>query len=120
MYESDLTAFWGSFGVPAYDENTVPDEHETPTFPYITFSVAVGDFNNSAAMTASVYDKSMSWEKAQRIAYLIASKLDNGGVILPCGLWLKKGSPFMQRMNDGNKDIRRIVINVTGEFLKAR
>ena len=37
-YEAQY-AFWSSFGVPAYEQNSVPDLDDL-TFPYITFEAA--------------------------------------------------------------------------------
>lgn len=33
-----LNSFYSSFGLPAYDENSVPTGENAPAFPYITYS----------------------------------------------------------------------------------
>jgi hypothetical protein len=38
-----LQSFWESFGIPAYNEYTVPDNAE---MPYITYSVIIGKLLN--------------------------------------------------------------------------
>ncbi len=122
MRESDkqraLATFWGSFGVPAFEENTVPDAENVPPFPYITFEVSTGDFDEKQGMTANIWDRATTWDRAAGIADKIAMRLNAGGVFLPGGIWLTKGSPFLQTMPDTNdKMIRRYVINYNAEFI---
>lgn len=114
-----LNAFWNSFTIPAYDENSVPDN--TP-FPYITYAESTGSLENVIPLSASIWDRSDSWERVSLKSDEIAKKigeyghytmrLDNGYV------WFTKGSPFAQRMGDPNDDkIKRIYLNVQAEFL---
>lgn len=116
-----LNSFWNNFTWPAYHENSVPDD---AAFPYITYSEATDSLGNVVSLSASLWDRSTSWEritlKGEQIAKAIAEfghktiKLDNGY------LWLMKGNPFAQRMGDPNDDqIKRIYLNVLGEFLTA-
>lgn len=112
--------FWNSFGWKAYDENTVPDN---PQFPYITYTVRTDSIDNQVQLSASLWDKTMSWtnitKKAEEIGeYLvrqhpISIQIDNGR------LYLTKGTPFTQRMNDEDDRIRRIFMIVYGEFLTS-
>lgn len=115
-----INAFWNSFGIPAYDENSVPDG---ATFPYITYAEATDSLDNVVYLTASIWDKSTSWQnvtlKSEEVARKLGEygfyrmKLDNGYV------WLVKGSPFAQRMGDTDDRIKRIFLNVQAEFLTA-
>ena len=116
-----LHSFWSSFGIPAYDENTVPDG---AAMPYITYSVTETKLGDTALLTASVWYRGSSWadasQKVDEIARRLASngfysaKLDHGR------LWMVQGSPFAQRLSDPNDDmIRRYYINVTAEYLTA-
>ena len=116
-----LDHFWNKFQWDAYDENSVPDELN---FPYITYSQSTDSLGNVVALGASLWDRSNSWEKvsdkADEIArYLkeqghVTLKLDNGYV------WLVGGTPFAQRMSDpSDSKIKRIYLNVMGEFLTA-
>lgn len=113
-----IQAFWESFGLPAYDENIVPDDAE---LPYITYEAQTDSIGNALAMSASIWYRSMSWEaiskKAEEIAEAIvkryppADKIDGGRV------YISKGTPFAQRMADtSDKLIRRMLINITVEF----
>lgn len=116
-----LDDFWNSFGWAAYDEGTVPD---TATMPRITYSVVTDSLGNPVMIPASLWDRSTSWEriskKAEEIGQAIvnmnppAIKIDTGR------LYLTKGSPFAQRMQEPSDDmVRRIYINVYAEFFTA-
>lgn len=116
-----LQTFWESFGIPAYEQTTVP---ETATMPYITYSVSTDSLNNVVNMTASVWYNSTSWkdisEKTEQIARYIVGmnppsiKFDGGR------LYIAKGNPFAQRMADPNDDmIRRMYLNIQAEYLSA-
>ena len=113
-----LYQFWNSFNIPAYDENSVPDN---APFPYITYHDSTDSLGNVVPLYASVWDKNTSWErvslKVEEIAKKLGEtgyysmKLDNGYV------WFVKGNPFAQRMGDPDKDIKRYYINMQAEFL---
>lgn len=116
-----LNYFWGSFGLNAYDENTVPDD---ATLPYITYNTSTDSLNNVVPLTGSVWYRGMSWAevetKVEDIARSIGEyghkviRLDNGY------LYITKGTPFAQRIVDGtDEQIRRIYINIMAEFLTA-
>lgn len=118
-----LHSFWSSFGLAAYDESSVPTGDDVPSFPYITYSVSTDNFGNDVGLSGSLWYRSTSWaaisqkaEEIEKALYDMTSpiKIDGGF------LWLKRGSPFAQRMSDPNDDmIRRIYINITAEFLTA-
>ena len=116
-----LDSFWNSFGWPAYDEGTVPDG---APLPRITYSVVSDSLGYPVMIPASLWDKNTSWEriskKADEIAQAIvemnppAIKLDSGR------MYLTKGSPFAQRMQEPSDDMmRRIYLNVDVEFFTA-
>lgn len=125
-----LQKFWESFGIPAYEENTVPeyinvDGEQVPvTMPYITYSVSTDSLDNVVNMYASLWYHSTSWkdisEKTEQIARYIVGmnppsiKFDGGR------LYIAKGTPFAQRMADPNDSmIRRMYLNIQAEYLSA-
>lgn len=113
--------FWSGFDLPAYDENTVPDN---AVKPYITYSVSEDSLGNMVLLNASLWYKSTSWAAITKKANEIANKVGGFGFFsqrIDGGfLWLTKGSPFAQRMGDDSDDtIRRILINIKAEFLTA-
>lgn len=122
-------SFWQSFGVLAFEENTVPEDQvieklieggaAASKYPYITYQVLTDDIGAPVFPTASIYDRSSSWEKADTLANLISArikemntiKLDNGR------MFITKGSPFSQHMDEeGDRAIRRVVLNLGIEF----
>lgn len=116
-----LHSFWSSFGLKAYDEQTVPDD---AVVPYITYNVATDSLDNVVPLTASLWYRGTEWEdvtkKADQIAEYIGKyghvslKFDGGY------LYITKGSPFAQRVTDASDELsRRIYINIMAEFLTA-
>ena len=115
-----IHSFWSSFGLPAYDQNTVPDETQ---MPYITYDVSTSALDGFLTLTGSLWYKSPSWEaisiKAEEIARAVGEsgfkllRIDGGY------LMITQGSPFAQRMSDENDMVRRIYIVLNAEFLTA-
>lgn len=117
-----LQSFWESFGIPAYDENTVPTGDDAPVFPYITYDAVVSELGTPVAMSASLWYYGTSWGQITAKLEDISFAIGRGGRLLPIdngAVWIKKGSPFAQRMNDSNDMIRRIFINISAEYLTA-
>ena len=56
---SALYQFWNSFGLTAYEENTVPDD---AAFPYITYQLVTDSFDREIPLTASLWYRSESWK----------------------------------------------------------
>lgn len=113
-----INSFWNGFDIPAYDENSIPDDVE---LPYISYSAQTGSLDDTLLITASIFDRSMSWKFASDKADEIAEYVGRF-VVLPLDkgyLWLTPGSPFAQRMSDNiyNDTIKRIYIVLNGEFL---
>jgi len=117
-----LHSFWSSFGLPAYDENTVPTGDQKPSYPYITYDAVISDFGNPVALSGSLWYYGTSWSQVTTKLSEIQSVIGRGGKFLPFdggALWIKKGSPFAQRVSDSNDMIRRIFINIEAEFITA-
>jgi len=114
-----LDSFWNSFDIPAYDENSVPDD---ATMPYITYTAEISKFEDVLLLNASIWYRSTSWtdasQKAEQIARTLASyhlvKLDNREYI-----FITQGNPFAQRMKDEDDSVKRIFLNVMAEYFSA-
>lgn len=111
--------FWSRFGIPAYDENTVPDD---AVMPYITYSVSTGSIGDPVLLNASVWYRSTRWrditQKVNEIEHYIDTvspltiKIDGGRA------YFTKGTPFSQRMAEPGDDMtRRIYLQINAEFL---
>ena len=118
--EAALYNFWSMFGLPAYEENTVPED---AAFPYITYQVVTDSFGYDVALTASVWYRSTSWKEANAKAQEISDKISRGGVTIACDngiIWIRRGVPFAQSMGDDSDDlIKRKYINLVAEFMTA-
>jgi hypothetical protein len=108
--------FWSGFGLPAYDQYTVPIDVK---MPYITYSVSESEFEYPVALTGSLWYRSQSWEDITLKSYEISKSISLGGKLIRLDdgkLWIYRGSPFVQRMSDTDDSVRRIVINIVAEF----
>ena len=117
---SALYQFWNSFGLTAYEENTVPDD---AAFPYITYQLVTDSFGYEIQLTASLWYRSESWKTINAKTEEISQKISRGGKIISCdggAIWLKRGQPFAQNMGDESDDlIKRKYLNITAEFMTA-
>lgn len=111
-------AFWAQFGIPAYEENSVPDGDDAPGFPRLTYEFgtdALADMGLS--LTVSIWYRDTSWVTINAMAETISGVIGRGGVQFPCAggsCWITRGSPWILSMGDENDDlIKRKVINVT-------
>ena len=112
--------FWNSFGLKAYEENTVPTD---AVFPYITYQLVTDSFDREVPVTASLWYRSESWTSINSKTEEISRKISRGGKIIACdggAIWLKRGQPFAQSMGDESDDlIKRKYLNITAEFMTA-
>ena len=120
--------FWNSFGIKAYEENTVIDADEEgnpvePTFPYITYQLVTDSFDREVAATASLWYRGESWTAINAKTEEISAHIGLGGKIIKCDggrIWIKRGQPFAQNMGDESDDlIKRKYLNLTFEFFTA-
>ena len=112
--------FWSSFGLTAYEENTVPTD---AAFPYVTYQLVTDSFDREVAATASLWYRGESWTAINAKTEEISVHIGLGGKIIKCDggyIWIKRGQPFAQNMGDESDDlIKRKYLNLTFEFLTA-
>ena len=112
--------FWNSFGLTAYEENSVPVE---AAFPYITYQLVTDSFDREIQLTASIWYRSERWSGINAKTEEISQKISRGGKVISCdggAIWLKRGQPFAQNMGDESDDlIKRKYLNITAEFITA-
>ena len=108
--------FWNSFNIPAYDENSVPDDAQ---MPYITYSAVTSGFEDALVFQGNLWYFSTSWQEISNKADEIAQRL-MPYVLIPIDkrqyLMLVRGQPFAQRMRDENDRVKRIFLNLMGEY----
>ena len=122
--EQAIHNFWSSFGLTAYDENSVPDNAK---LPYLTYSVNIGDITSGPVTTqASLWYRSMSWKEITEKSEDIRNHLGIGGVMIEHddgAIWIKRGNTFAQRSAAGSSEseqdssTRRVVLTVDIEFI---
>lgn len=72
-----LYNFWASFGIPAYEENSVPED---ATFPYITYEATISEFESVVSLSASIWDRTTKgWAFADGKAEEIERFIKNMG-----------------------------------------
>lgn len=113
--------FWSSFGLNAYDENSLPDD---AVMPYITYQTVTDSLDKVVPMSASIWYRSTSWADCQRKAEAIAKAIaEKGFVRYPVTggyVWITKGTPFAQRVPDtSDLQVKRMYLNITAEYLTA-
>jgi len=120
-----LYRFWASFDLPAWEETSVPDEKRRielsgAAFPFLTYETALDSFGNEVPLTASLWYRETGWEAITIKTNEINAKIGRGGRMLATedgALWLKRGTPFAQRMADTDDSVRRMILNTTVEFI---
>ena len=117
-YEAQY-AFWSSFGIAAYEQNSVPDLDDL-TFPYITFEAAATPFDGDVSVSASIWTRSTSWQRADALSDAVEARLKNGGEVLNYTggvIWVTPGTPLSQNMGDPDDDaIKRKLLIVQLHF----
>lgn len=110
--------FWSGFGLPAYEENSVPTGSE---FPYITYQLVTDSFGSPTYMSASLWYYGTKWTDINAKAEQISRTIGKGGKSIPCdggGIWITRGKPFAQNMREPDNDmIRRKLLNITAEYI---
>ena len=116
-----LNTFWSSFGLPAYNEASVPTGPQAPDFPYITYRTMMGSFGQTIPLNGSIWYRSSSWSDAEAKASEISRAISRAGVFVDYddgALWIQRGDPFSYNMGDESDDaIKRININIDVEFI---
>ena len=113
-----IDAFWNSFGIPAYEENSIPDDAK---MPYITYNASIDSLDHPQNCTADVWYHSNSWQGISLKVDEISNAITIGGKVMPIDdkqfVWICRGTPFAQRMADEDDEVKRIYIVLNVEFL---
>lgn len=113
--------FWASFGLDAYEENSVYQMDEVPKFPYLTYEFNSDSFGDGAvSLSASLWYRNTSWVTANAKADEISAVIGMGGITIPCdggAIWIKRGFPFAQSMGDDTDNmIKRKLLSISVEY----
>lgn len=121
--QAALQTFWSGFGWTAWEENSVPEEVFNRVSEYITYSAGQSYFDEPIILTASIWQRSSSWTGSVIKMQQIAEEIGLGGKFIKTDdgyLWIKRGTPFAQRMSDEDPAVRRIYLNIDAEFITAK
>lgn len=112
-----LHNFYSSFGVSAYEENSVP---ETAKLPYITYEVITSEFGGeNIALSCQIYDKSNSLTRLNQLTEQLSERL-RGGFKLICDdgyIMLYRGEPFAQTRPTGDETVKAKYINISADYI---
>ena len=118
-------AFWSSFGVPAFEEHSVPDMttlSELGISDYITYQKVNGVFGSSALVNPNIWTRSERWDRADALQIAIQSQLEHGGKCLLYDggmIWAtpENNASFSQSLGDPDDDmIKRYRLSVILQF----
>lgn len=115
--EQAIHSFWSNYGIPAYDEATVPNK---AVMPYITYSVATGSMDDTIGLTATIWYRSTSWKDITEKVEEIAADVGLGGKLIKIDngyAWLRRGSTFSQRIQSPDDMVRAYYLQIMAEFL---
>lgn len=119
--EDALHYFMSHLGLTAYQENAVPTGEYRPAYPYLTYEVATGSWDEPIPLSVSLWYRSTSWTAANTMAQHVSDSISRGGVTVPCDggmLWITRGSPFARSMGDDSDDqVKRKLLNIMVEYL---
>lgn len=109
-------------GIPAYVETAVPSKANgdpiDATEPYLTYSAPDASFAEETSITVNLWFRTQSEAIPNAAARMLYDLIGDGGVIVHYdggAVWLKRGVPFSQAMQDEDPYIKRRYINITQE-----
>lgn len=110
--------YWSSFGFPAYQELTVPDDAK---MPYLTYQAVNGQMGGTMNASANLYYKGTSWAKIMEEVEQMEKFIDRQ-VFIDGGIMKvrKPLSHFAQPVSESaDTKVRRMLLTVEIEFLSA-
>lgn len=114
--QQGIQSFWGSFGIPAYDQYTVPHDAK---YPYFTYETVIGSLDEPLETGGKLWDRTNEWDFLDSMANRVAKKISEMGPIkIDEGyLYITKSIPFGRRIDD-NEDAyaKGISFNIRIEF----
>ena len=114
-------------GFSAYLETAVPsraagDDHDA-ALPYLTYTNPISTFDaGEVPVTVNLWARSTGEKTLNDAVETLSGAIGRGGITLSCDggyIWLKRGSPFAQSIQDPDPKIKRRYINITAEYLTA-
>lgn len=109
-----LYNFFSSFGIPAYEVNSVKDNGQDDSYPsnidlpYITFDQADSDWREPISVSATVWYKSTAFDELFSKVDEIKKKVGEGYSIPVDGgvVYICKDNPFAQVQDTGDVTVK--------------
>lgn len=118
-----LYQFFSSFGLDAWEENSIYDTDEQITYPYITYELTTDSYNDgqTVPLSASLWYRSASPSLVPINAKTdeISQAVGNGKTLKVDGGYIRieKGHPFAQTMGqDADELVKRKLLSFTARF----
>lgn len=104
-----LAEFFSGFDIPAYEENSVPDN---AALPYITYQITVPDWRESASITACVWYSGTSFKEIFDKTDEISKYVGEGRRIPVEGgsLQIFKDTPFSQVVSTSKDNVKCVYL----------
>lgn len=115
-----INQFWNGFGIPAYEDGSVPKNENTP---YIAYTSVTAGFETVLTLTATIWYRSQSWAGISAKAEEIAEAIGDGTMVKTVDngflrVFQSPGSPFSQPRDDPSDNmLRGLYIILGAEFL---
>lgn len=116
LKEEAIHKFFSSFGVKAYEQNSVPDGKDRPPYPYITYELrtdAFGEYDTSVLF--SIWDSDSSITRIVQIKDTISKALGEAGKMLKCDdgfILIMRDTPFADIRAEEDKKIKRELCSI--------
>lgn len=108
--------FMNGFGIPAYPITSVPEDAE---MPYLTYTLYLNAWDEGEQnIPVDVWYRTESEAEPNAKVTDISKAVGMGGKIIQCedgNIWIKRGSPFAQTVQDVDNTIKRRLINLSIE-----
>ena len=118
-YEKVMYNLFSSPEYPAYAEGTVPARC---AFPYLTYSLAAGDYGEGVPVRVRFYDRTPSFSSCDTFFSRMEELVPSDGVLVPFGggaVWLSRGKVFLSRKEEyADRSVRCAEAEVTAAFLR--
>lgn len=113
--------FLSRYGLPVYEETSVPTGDNAPDFPYLTYALVTGYWGDGEQpLSVNLWYRTTSNVEPNSKAQQIGDDIGLGGVQISYDsgtVWIKRGTPFCQSLADSSDpNIKRRYINLTIEF----
>ena len=116
LKEQALYNFFSGFGVPAYEEHSVPTGDDRPAYPYITYEMRTDLFGDcDTASTFSIWDNASTWSRLITLVNTISADIGRWGKVLKCNngyILICRDIPFAQADAEQDTSIKRELCSI--------